>query len=111
MKRLAVPVGLIVVADEPALFFSSISAAEGYLEAIDVDEGVYPLAYDIKGKLYRIRSNGDSVIIEPDMETEPCPDDLKRLLVNVLSARGIQVSDDMPLDTLLDLSARYTDDW
>ena len=38
------PIALIVKADEPALFFSSIRNAENYLEAIDVENKVYPAA-------------------------------------------------------------------
>lgn len=54
MKRMPKPkreVRLIVAADEPPLFFSSVDAAEQYLEAIDVEDGVYPAAYGRRASL------------------------------------------------------------
>lgn len=36
---------LFVAADEPLLVFPSVAAAAGYLEAVDVEDGVYPAAY------------------------------------------------------------------
>jgi hypothetical protein len=57
---------LIVEADEPALFFNSIDAATKKLEWIDVRDGVYPAAYDPDGNVYRLRYEGQKVIIERD---------------------------------------------
>ena len=48
------PSALFVAADEPLLVFPSVAAAERYLEAIDVENGVYPAAYGPNGELYRI---------------------------------------------------------
>jgi len=42
MKR----VGLIVASDDGCAVFTSVEAAEGYLEAVDVEDGVYPAGYD-----------------------------------------------------------------
>lgn len=41
---------LIVAADEPALFYTSVSQAEMDLEAIDVRAGVYPVGYGPNGE-------------------------------------------------------------
>ena len=57
---------LIVAADEPALFYPSIAAAERDLEWIDVTDGVYPIAYDPDGNVYRLRHESQRVIIERD---------------------------------------------
>ncbi len=59
---------LIVAADEPALFYSSIEKAQTDLEWIDVRDGVYPVAYDPAGNVYRLRYEGRRVIIERDGE-------------------------------------------
>ena len=111
MSKPSQPIALIVVADEPALFFSSVKVAEGYLEAIDVEDGVYPLAYGPSGELYSISSDGTNVIIEPDSERAPKPEALSRLLADVLAANGFQISEATPLSELLRLCERFVDDW
>ena len=70
---------LIVAADEPALFFTSIEAAQRKLEWIDVKAGVYPIAYDPQGNVYRLRYEGQHVIVEPD-GTKADPAGLNALL-------------------------------
>jgi hypothetical protein len=45
---------LFVAADEPLLIFPSIIAAERWLEAIDVENGVYPAAFGPNGSLLRL---------------------------------------------------------
>ena len=46
-----VPSGtLFVAADEPLLVFPSVSVAESHLEAIDVENGVYPAAFGPNGE-------------------------------------------------------------
>jgi hypothetical protein len=75
---------LFVAADEPLLVFPSARAAEQYLEAIDVDNGVYPAAYGPRGEPYRILSAGKGVLIEGTGEPYK-PDELKALLVRYLA--------------------------
>lgn len=46
-----VPSGaLFVAADEPLLIYPSVAAAESHLEAVDVEDGVYPSAYGPNGE-------------------------------------------------------------
>jgi len=71
---------LIVAADEPALFYSSIEAAQTNLEWIDVDDDVYPIAYDPDGNIYRLRTDGQRVVIERDTKSPPDPHGLNALL-------------------------------
>jgi hypothetical protein len=71
---------LIVEADEPALFFSSRSRAEAYLEAIDVRDGVYPVAYGPDGRLFQLEAIGNRVSINA-VEGAKAPDDLRALLL------------------------------
>ncbi|ANC52532.1 hypothetical protein A4249_01845 [Brevundimonas sp. GW460-12-10-14-LB2] len=52
------PLGLLVAADEPALLYPSVDAAERDLEVIDVEDGVYPYAIDFDGYLYDIKTDG-----------------------------------------------------
>src|SRR4051812_27052304 len=58
------PGALFVAADEPLLVFPSVAAAERFLEATDVENGVYPAAYGPNGEPYRVASLGSRVIIE-----------------------------------------------
>ena len=81
------PGALFVAADEPLLVFPSVAAAERGLEAIDVEDGVYPAAYGPNGEPYRIRSEGNRVIIEPTGEPNR-PDELNLLLLRFLEATG-----------------------
>ena len=81
------PGALFVAADEPLLVYPSVAAAERDLEAIDVENGVYPAAYGPNGKPYRIRSEGNRVIIEPTGEPNR-PDELSLLLLRYLEATG-----------------------
>ena len=83
-----VPLGaLFVAADEPLLVYPSVAAAERHLEAIDVEDGVYPIGYGPNGEPYRIENRGNRVLIEPTGEPNR-PDDLRPLLLRYLEAIG-----------------------
>jgi hypothetical protein len=90
---------LFVAADEPLLIYPSVAAAERDLEAIDVEDGVYPVAYGPNGEPFRIRSEGNRVIIEPTGEPNR-PDELRRLLVRYLEATGCAPDATATLDDL-----------
>lgn len=94
---------LIVEADEPALFFSSVSGAEAYLEAIDVRDGVYPVAYGPDGQVFKLEAIGDRVRIT-SIEGSRAPDDLRVLLFRYLSA--VRAHDVKSTETLPGLLAR-----
>jgi hypothetical protein len=81
------PGALFVAADEPLLIFPSVAAAESDLEAIDVEDGVYPAAYGPNGEPYRIRSEGNRVIIERTGEPNT-PNELRALILRYLEALG-----------------------
>ena len=94
-------IALIVQADEPALFFSSVSGAESYLEAIDVSDGVYPIAYGPDGQVFQLEAIGDRVRIN-SVEGSKAPDDLRALLLRYLSAaKQHDVRSTDPLSSLL----------
>ena len=76
---------LFVAADEPLLVFPSVKAAEGYLEVIDVEDGVYPAAYGPNGEPFRVSSEGGRVAIEHTGEPNR-PGELKALLLRYLEA-------------------------
>ena len=85
---MAVPSGAVfVAADEPLLVFASASAAQEYLEAIDVVDGVYPAAFGPKGEAYSITAQDGLVFVERSDGPER-PDDLRRLLMSYLDAVG-----------------------
>lgn len=84
MEPVRTSIELIVAADEPALFFSSVSAAEGYLEAVDVRDGVYTAAYGPNGEPFSIGVEGDRVIIRPSAG-EAQPRQLIELLKSLLA--------------------------
>ena len=93
---------LIVAADEPALFYSSVSQAEMDLEAIDVRDGVYPVAYGPDGQIFKLEAIGDRVRIAQAEGLPPKPDELRSLLLHYLSATRIHdVEEAEPLGSLL----------
>ncbi|WP_338575317.1 hypothetical protein V8J38_09585 [Brevundimonas olei] len=93
---------LVVAADEPALFYSSVSLAEMDLEAIDVRDGVYPVGYGPEGQVFKLEAIGDRVRISQVAGLPPKPDDLRALLLRYLSAAGVSdVEQAEPLGILL----------
>jgi hypothetical protein len=104
-------IGLIVAADEPALFFSSPEVAEKYLEAVDVRSGVYTEAYGPKGEPYDIMADQwDGVVINPRTEYATQPHRLRKILESFLKACGLPFSTDMSLQDLIALCNPYVDD-
>lgn len=98
-----VPEGAIfVAADEPLLIYPSARAAERDLEAIDVDNGLYPAAFGPNGEPYRIGTAGRHVTIEPTGEAAR-PEELRTLLVRYLEAIGNPAAE---TDSLAELAAR-----
>jgi hypothetical protein len=84
----SVPEGaLFVAADEPLLIYPSVAAAERALEAIDVQNGVYPAAYGPNGEPYGIGTDDQRVVIERTGQPDK-PDELKALLLRYLHANG-----------------------
>jgi hypothetical protein len=102
-------ISLIVAADEPALFYSSVEAAEQDLEAIDVEDGIYSAAYGPDGALYQIEVKNDRVVIRLDNSEAPRPEALKTLLLSFLSAIGTPARQDDSLSALLDRCTPHLD--
>jgi len=99
IDRAMVEIALIVEADEPALFFSSVKGAEAYLEAIDVRDGVYRAAFGPDGQPFDIRATGERVTISPALRGAE-PDKLRALLLRFLESRNdksIGLDDDLPV--------------
>jgi hypothetical protein len=91
----------IVEADEPALFFASRDAAETLLEAIDVEDGTYPIAFDRSGAIYDVVPRGNGAALIPRVGAKPDPERLRRTLQRFLSACGVPFSRHETLDDLL----------
>lgn len=91
---------LFVQADEPLLIYPSVAAAERHLEAIDVEEGIYPAAYGPKGEPYRVGTEGNRVIIERTGEGNK-PDELRALVLHYLEAIGGKSDPKASLDELV----------
>jgi hypothetical protein len=100
---------LIIEADEPALFYSSVSRAETDLEAIDVENGVYTAAFGPHGERFRIESDGKLVIISLDEDSPPEPERLKEVLVRFLNAVHVSVDPTESVEELLQKCAPYTE--
>lgn len=98
-------VGLIVAADEPALYFSSIAAAEDYLEAIDVVGGVYGGAYGPGGEVYDIGVRNGRAVIRLNGEGSR-PDALRALLLRA-PPNQTQARDGEPLASLIKRCADF----
>lgn len=104
-------VRLIVASDEIASLFSSVAAAEGFLEAIDVENEEYPVAYGVDGRVYRLSQQGLSAwdsgsvfIAETD---QFAPDELASLLRRLAASSRIDVDPDQPLEGLLSELGRF----
>ena len=96
-----VPAGArFVAADEPLLIYPTVPDAECDLEAIDVENGVYPAAYGPNGEPYRLGTEGDRVLIEPTGEPNK-PDEFRALLLRYLEAIGSAPEVSASLDDLV----------
>lgn len=91
---------LIVAADEPAICFATVAAAEGYLEAVDVCDGVYSAAYSPLGERFDICAANDRVTFTPTGKLEP--EKLRQLLLRLFNARGLPANPSDPLVNLVD---------
>lgn len=97
MKR----VGLIVASDDGGAVFTSVEAAEGYIEAVDVEDGVYPAGYDADGRVFKIHASGVTkwnpgrVTITPDGRTDA--QSLRDLIEQTLPDENVE---DVPIDEL-----------
>ena len=91
---------LFVAADEPLLVFPSVKAAERWLEAIDVENGVYRAAYGPHGEPFSIAREHNRVTIEKTGAPNR-PDELKALLLRYLEATGQPVDATAALQELV----------
>lgn len=104
-------VGLVVAADEPALFFSSPATAEEYLEAVDVHAGTYPESYGPAGGPFEISVDPFNKVVIIKREDCPYrPERMREIVERFLRACGISYSEDMTNETLLKLCSPYVDD-
>lgn len=94
-------VKLIVAADEPAIFFASVQDAESWMEAIDVEDGVYSAAFGPNGETYTVSTDGTRVHIE-ETGGAPQPEALMALLRKYFDALGEMQSADLELPALLE---------
>lgn len=99
---------LVVEGDEPALFFSSVSAAEAYLEPIDVAEGTFPAAFGPHGERYSIETDGKAVFIQKILGVDPDPGALRLLLERFLRSLGQPAPADAELQELWRRCSKYT---
>lgn len=100
-------IALIIAADEPALFYGSIAAAERDLEAIDVQNGIYKAAYGPAGQRYKITVQRDRVVISADSGQPDSPADLRAVLLRFLQAIGKPASPYLRVSSLLRLCEPY----
>ncbi len=103
-------IGLIVEADEPALFFSSVEAAERYIEPIDARAGVYPIAYATDGTVYDITTVSDAVRIIPRRNEPPHYAELRAVLSKFLRQVDVHVENNESLASLLSKCERFVDE-
>ncbi len=87
-------VKLIVEEGGWPLFFSSVEAAQIFLEAIDVDNGEYPRAWGSKGEPYRLTSQDGAVLVVEDESRSKCPTELEDFLRRYLGEKAAE-SDDL----------------
>jgi len=99
-------VGVIVEADEPVLLFTSPEAAEGYIEVIDVYDGVYPRAYAPDGSILDIIVEDGMVRLRPSSE-KPQPHALRKLIITFLERINEPSEQEEQLDRLLIRCEKY----
>lgn len=90
------PGAVFVAAGDALLIFPSVAAAIHSLEAIDVEEGLYPAAYGSNGEPYCLRCEANTVIIERVGESSQ-PDALKALLLRHLEGCEDPADETQPL--------------
>lgn len=83
------------------LFFSSVEAAESYLEAIDVDNGEYPRAWGPDGELYKLTSVDGGVVVVEDESRSKYPNELEDILRRYLGYLGEKAPESDDLRALL----------
>lgn len=98
-------VALIVEADEPVMFFSSIGAARSYIEIYSVRDGIYKGAYDASGRRYEIRERGEDVEIA-SVDEYDLPG-LRLIVESFLSYHGIDFDPQDSIHSLLDRCAPF----
>ena len=94
-------IGLILAADEPAIFYSSVETAEQWMEPIDVLNGTYKAAYGPAGEPYQIEADDKGVFLTRIADEPNRPDELKALLLRYFDAIGERVDPDEDLVVML----------
>src|SRR5215208_1378838 len=100
---------LIVEADEPAIFYSSVSRAESDLEPIDVLNDVYTAAFGPRGEQYLITTDGYNTTIVLDETVPPDPDRLKEVLLRFLDSVKVPADQTETLEELLAKCVRFVE--
>ncbi|HWK35884.1 hypothetical protein [Sphingomonas sp.] len=91
---------VFAAADEPLLVFPSATAAERFLEATDVENGIYPAAYGPLGEPYRVYAIEGHVVVE--RADEPVrPHELKTLLLRYLEESGREAEATASIEALV----------
>jgi hypothetical protein len=96
-----VRIGLIVAADEPAIFFPNIESAEQWMEPVDVIDGIYTAAYGPCGEPYLVETDGLQVAITRAPNEPDRPEELRALLMRFFEAVGEPAGADEDLSTML----------
>lgn len=86
-------------------FYGRKEDAENYMEAIDVRDGVY-VGYDSEGRLLKISPHGQASEITLAEEDPGHSEDLRNLLIELLSRRG-RKSERTDLESLLAMCEPY----
>jgi hypothetical protein len=98
-------VGFIVVSDDGLAVFSSIHVAEQYLEAQDVEDGVYPVAFDPQGRVYRLEASDigtwQSGKVEAKRTGEVDADRLRELIIRTIRKARINIDESTSLVDLV----------
>lgn len=122
---------LVVMSDDGPVFFSSAAAATGYIETVDVEDGVWGPAFMLDGRVVSVRparidsaqlprarwrralrlpARHDGHVVEVLAEVPPRPEELRTMLVEALSAE--HKSDELPVESLIGAAvAHYGVTW
>ena len=102
---------VVVAADEPAQFYTSIGAAERAMEAIDVWDGVYTSAFRRDGERLGIEVQDDRVRLIPGGVDQNSRDELRHLLLRYMKFVGRVIPEDTRLESLINACDSLAEDY
>src|SRR3982751_200522 len=94
---------IVEVPGQAPYILTSVAAAEGYLEGVDVRNGEYPSAYCLDGTPLTLSSDGHDQVIIMGSDLPRDPNAVRNLLMEGLRRSGISFDPDATVAELVAL--------